>query len=358
MAKIAGRAVESLLSFLGSKKPKAQPCIEYKGNSDGWLPVYLDGVQVMFHDSDQSAPIPSWKADKIELERIKSDIAEREGIHIRYTTEIEAAWPDLTAVVRWGERVQAEPRGAWLFMKGPQGPVPKSLWPKARQFWEDIFQNDGIESPGRRRDKSPDDEVKVTLDSRSKEPLTTDEIRSRFESLESQRSNVASSSYGPIKHQQGPTRSSFAYEESLESTTRPLAPSDEDEWQDLSPSSRPKVKPPVLQPRLEIPNKESAKAVELGTTDEHQSAEQDGTKLIPQPTQLTLDGKRVQSPREVAQRVASIEDASSEMTAMASGPRPIEAPASSAVNHRGVTSLSPVSSKRVWMAGSSPFYPG
>ena len=144
MAKIAGRPVESLLAFLGSKKPKAQPCIEYKGNSDGWLPVYLDGVQVMFHDSDESAPIPSWKADKIELVKIKSDIAGREGVHKRYTTELEAAWPDLTAVVRWGERAQAEPRGAWLFMKGPLGPVPKSIWPKARQFWEGIFQNDGI----------------------------------------------------------------------------------------------------------------------------------------------------------------------------------------------------------------------
>ena len=94
--------------------------------------------------------------------------------------------------------------------------------------------------------------------------------------------------------------------------------------------------------------------MELGTTDEHQSAEQDGTKLIPQTTQFALEDKRVQSPREVAQRVASIEDASSEMTAMASGPRPVEAPASSAVNHRGVTSLSPVSPKRVWMAGTSP----
>ncbi len=83
MAKAAGRAVERLLSFLGGKKPRAQPCIEYEGNSDGWLPVYLDGVQVMFHDSDQSTPMLLWKADKIELERIKSDIAEREGIHIR-----------------------------------------------------------------------------------------------------------------------------------------------------------------------------------------------------------------------------------------------------------------------------------
>ena len=130
--------------------------------------------------------------------------------------------------------------------------------------------------------------------------------------------------------------------------------SDEDEWQDLSPSSRPKVKPPVLQPRLEILNKESAKAVELGTTDGHQAAEQDATKLIPRTTQFALVDKRVQFPREVAQRVASIEDASSEMTAMASDPRPVEVPASSAVNHRGVTSLSPVSPKRVWMAGTSP----
>ncbi len=175
MAKAAGRAVESLLSFLGGKKPRAQPCIEYEGNSDGRLPVYLDGVQVMFHDSDQSTPMLWWKADKIELERIRSDIAEREGIHIRYTTEIEAAWPDLSAFIRWGERVRAEPRGAWLFMKGPQGPVPKSLWPKARLCWEDIFQNDGIESPGRRnKEKGSDGEVKVTLDGRSKEPPTTD----------------------------------------------------------------------------------------------------------------------------------------------------------------------------------------
>ncbi len=94
--------------------------------------------------------------------------------------------------------------------------------------------------------------------------------------------------------------------------------------------------------------------MELGTTDEHQAVEQDETRLTPQTTQLALIEKRAQSPREVQQRVASIEDASSEMAAMASGPRPIEAPASNAVNHRGVTSLSPVSSKRVWMAGTSP----
>ena len=41
---------------------------------------------------------------------------------------------------------------------------------------------------------------------------------------------------------------------------------------------------------------------------------------------------------------------------MASGPRPAEAPASSAVNHRGVPSLSPVSprrqERRIWAAGT------
>ena len=52
--------------------------------------------------------------------------------------------------------------------------------------------------------------------------------------------------------------------------------------------------------------------------------------------------------------MASIEDASSEMTAMASGPRPSEAPASSALNHRGVSTLAPVPSKRIWMSGNSP----
>ena len=109
MAKAAGRAVESLLSFLGGKKPKAEPCIEYEGNSDGWLPVYLDGVQVMFRDSDQSTPMLLWKADKTELERIKSDIAEREGIHMRYATEIEAAWPDLNAVIRWESECEQSP---------------------------------------------------------------------------------------------------------------------------------------------------------------------------------------------------------------------------------------------------------
>ncbi len=151
MAQIAGMAVERLLSFLGTKKPKAQPCIAYTGNSDGWLPVYLDGVQVMFHDSDDGSPIPMWKADKVELEKIKSEITEREGVHLRYTTDLEAAWPDLNAVIRWNERARAEPRGTWLFMKGPLGPVPKELWPKAKQFWEDVFHNDGIQSPGETR---------------------------------------------------------------------------------------------------------------------------------------------------------------------------------------------------------------
>ena len=69
--KMVGRAVESLLSFLGSKTPKTEPCIEYLGNSDGWIPIYLEGVQVMFHDgTDKTAPLPSWKADKVELVKI------------------------------------------------------------------------------------------------------------------------------------------------------------------------------------------------------------------------------------------------------------------------------------------------
>ena len=130
--------------------------------------------------------------------------------------------------------------------------------------------------------------------------------------------------------------------------------SDEEEWHDVSPSSRPRVISPVLQPKLEKLTKEPTKAVEIGTTDEHQAVEQDEIKLTHQTTQLALVEKRVQSPQEVQRRVASIEDASSEMTAMASGPRPVEPLASSAVNHRGVTSLSPVSPKRVWMAGTSP----
>jgi len=156
---MAGKAVESLLSFLGTNKPKIEPCIEYLGNSDGWIPIYLDGVQVMFHDgTDKTAPQqrPTWKADKLELVKINSDIAEREGVHIRYTTEVDAPWPDLNAVVRWGERVQAEPRGTWLFMQGPLGPVPKELWPKARQFWDDVFQRDGIRSPDKSRASSPE----------------------------------------------------------------------------------------------------------------------------------------------------------------------------------------------------------
>ena len=53
----AGKAIESLWSFLGPKaKEDAQPCFEYDGKSDGWLPVYLDGVQVMFRDYDKSTP--------------------------------------------------------------------------------------------------------------------------------------------------------------------------------------------------------------------------------------------------------------------------------------------------------------
>ena len=127
MAQIAGMAVERLLSFLGTRKPKARPRIAYTGNSDGRLPVHLDGAQVMLHDSDDGSPIPMWKADKIELEKINSEITKREGVHLRYTTDLEAAWPDLNAVIRWNERVRAEPRGTWLFMKGPLGPVPKEF---------------------------------------------------------------------------------------------------------------------------------------------------------------------------------------------------------------------------------------
>ena len=57
VSRIAGKAIESPWSFLGTKeKEDAQPCFDYDGNSDGWLPVYLDGVQVMFRDHDKSTP--------------------------------------------------------------------------------------------------------------------------------------------------------------------------------------------------------------------------------------------------------------------------------------------------------------
>ena len=95
--------------------------------------------------------------------------------------------------------------------------------------------------------------------------------------------------------------------------------------------------------------------MELGTTGETHTAEQDGTKHVPQSTQQAPDRVRVQPPTEDAQRVVSKEDTSSEMTAMASGPRPVEAQASSAVNHRGVPSLSPVTPRRqtrIWAAGT------
>ena len=79
-------------------------------------------------------------------------------------------------------------------MKGPLGPVPKELWPKAREYWEDLFQDQSIKSPGRKnKDTTTNDEVKVSLDSKSKEPITTDELRKRFDNLESQRSSAASS---------------------------------------------------------------------------------------------------------------------------------------------------------------------
>ncbi len=127
----AGKAIESLWSYLGPKaKEDAQPCFEYDGKSDGWLPVYLDGVQVMFRDSDKSTPDILWRADKTELARIKSDIANRDGVHVRYTTEIDAAWPDVHKCVRWGKKAKAEHKGSWLFMPGPMGPVPKELWPQ------------------------------------------------------------------------------------------------------------------------------------------------------------------------------------------------------------------------------------
>ena len=263
--------------------------------------------------------------------------------------------------------MRAESKGSWLFMKGPLGPVPKELWPKARQYWEDLFQDKGIESPGRKsKNTTTNDEVKVSLDSKSKEPITTDELRKRFENLESQRSSAASSSYGPIRNPEAnrfapealkthdPTRNIFTQDDSLESTSRPLAPSDEEEWQDLSPSHRPKVKPPASRPKLEIPAKESAKVVELGTTGGTHTAEQDGTKHVPQSTQQAPDRVRVRPPIEEEQRVVSKEDTSSEMVAMASGPRPVEAQASSAVNRRGVPSLSPVTprrhERRIWAA--------
>ena len=176
VSRIAGKAIESLWSFLGTKEQEdVQPCFDYDGNSDGWLPVYLDGVQVMFHDLDKSTSGILWRADKTELVKIGSDIANRDGVHVRYTTEIDAAWPNLHASIRWGTKVRAESKGSWLFMKGPLGPVPKELWPKARQYWEDLFQDQGIKRPGRKnKDTTTNDEVKLSLDSKSKEPITTD----------------------------------------------------------------------------------------------------------------------------------------------------------------------------------------
>ena len=100
VSRIAGKAIESLWSYLGTKeKEDVQPCFDYDGNSDGWLPVYLDGVQVMFHDSDKSTPGVLWRSDKTELVRIGSDIANRDGVHVRYTTEIDAAWSNLHACI-------------------------------------------------------------------------------------------------------------------------------------------------------------------------------------------------------------------------------------------------------------------
>ncbi len=103
----AGKAIESLWSYLGPKaKEDAQPCFEYDGKSDGWLPVYLDGVQVMFRDSDKSTPDILWRADKTELVKMQSDIANHDGVHVRYTTEIDAAWPDVNKCVRGGKKVK------------------------------------------------------------------------------------------------------------------------------------------------------------------------------------------------------------------------------------------------------------
>ncbi len=131
--------------------------------------------------------------------------------------------------------------------------------------------------------------------------------------------------------------------------------SDEEEWHDISPSGRPKVISPVLQPRLGTPTEDPAKVEEIGKTDENQAVEQDETRLTPNTTQPAIADKQPLFPgREVQQLVASIEDASSEMTATASGLRPSEAPASSALNHKGVTTLSPVPPKRIWMSGNSP----
>ena len=202
VSRIAGKAIESLWSFIGTKaKEEAQPCFDYDGNCDGWLPVYLDGVQVMFRDYDKSTPDTLWRADKAELIRIGSDIANRDGVHVRYTTEIDAAWPDVNKCVRWGNKVKAEHKGSWLFMAGPHGPVPKMLWPKAKQYWEDLFQDKGIASPGKKGSKTAaNDEVKVSLDSTSKEPISTDELRKRYDNLESQRSSTASSSHGPNRN--------------------------------------------------------------------------------------------------------------------------------------------------------------
>ena len=357
----AGKAIENLWSYLGPKaKEDAKPCFEYDGQCDGWLPVYLDGVQVMFRDSDQSTPDILWRADKYELVKMQSDIANHPGVHVRYTTEIDAAWPDVNKCLCWGSKVKAEKRGSWLFMSGPSGPIPKDLWPIAKKYWEDLFHDKGIQSPGKKRDKQ-DPEVKVSLDlgpSKVKEPISAEDLRSRFNNLDSQKrvEEPSSSSSGPARDTEAnrfapealkkhnPTRSIFAKDDSLEVTSRPLAPSDEEEWEDLSPSRRPRERAFVPHLKLDIA-RESAKAVELGMTGAPRNAEQDGTKHVSQTTQRAPDGVSMLLPTDEVQQVVSKIDTSSEMMAAASGPRPVDAQASSTVNHRGVALLSPVTPK-------------
>ena len=48
----------------------------------------------MFHDSGAAR-----RADKAEFVREGSEKASREGMHVRYTTDVEAAWSDTTAVI-------------------------------------------------------------------------------------------------------------------------------------------------------------------------------------------------------------------------------------------------------------------
>ena len=137
------------------------------------------------------------------------------------------------------------------------GSVATSL-PGRTAFWEDVFHKDGIESQGQARGSSPERKGQ-TQDNISKSTVTTEELRSRFENFASQ---GPSASYGPITPQQGPTRSSFTDEESLETSAMPMV-SNEEEWHDISPSGRPNVISPVLQPRLETPTKDPAKVVEI-----------------------------------------------------------------------------------------------